>query len=164
MVVEAMKTDLTQPITQLREMMLGYMSDGIVSDVEQAEAQNFMSKVGKDISDRYKWADSILGGSASGQDGATKGEFATATQDSVDELGGRAAAIQICGEMRRALLEDISCDTSVISHLSEEGNTLISEMRDMNILVVSHLDTIARNTNQLYEMNERLGKIERNTR
>lgn len=164
MVVEAMKTDLTQPITQLREMMLGYMSDGIVSDVEQTEAQNFMSKVGKDISDRYKWADSILGGSASGQDGATKGEFATATQDSVDELGGRAAAIQICGEMRRALLEDISCDTSVISHLSEEGNTLISEMRDMNILVVSHLDTIARNTNQLYEMNERLGKIERNTR
>ncbi len=164
MVVEAMKTDLTQPITQLREMMLGYMSDGIVSDVEQAEAQNFMSKVGKDISDRYKWADSILGGSASGQDGATKGGFATATQDSVDELGGRAAAIQICGEARRELLTNIRVDVAELKAQVAAGAEISAEMRGLMLIAASHLATIARNTEELYEMNERLGRIERNTR
>jgi tape measure domain-containing protein len=164
MVVEAMKTDLTQPITQLREMMLGYMSDGIVSDVEQAEAQSFMSKVSKDISDRYKWADSILGGSASGQDGATKGGFATATQDSVDELGGRAAAIQICGEARRELLTNIRVDVAELKAQVAAGAEISAEMRGLMLIAASHLETIARNTDELYEMNERLGKIERNTR
>lgn len=164
MVVEAMKTDLTQPITQLREMMLGYMSDGIVSDVEQAEAQNFMSKVSKDISDRYKWADSILGGSASGQDGATKGGFATATQDSVDELGGRAAAIQICGEARRELLTNIRVDVAELKAQVAAGAEISAEMRGLVLIAASRLETIARNTGELYEMNERLGKIERNTR
>lgn len=164
MVVEAMKTDLTQPITQLREMMLGYMSDGIVSDVEQAEAQNFMSKVSKDISDRYKWADSILGGSASGQDGATKGGFATATQDSVDELGGRAAAIQICGEARRELLTNIRVDVAELKAQVAAGAEISAEMRGLMLIAASRLETIARNTEELYEMNERLGKIERNTR
>ena len=38
------------------------------------------------------------------------------------------------------------------------------ELRDISLLGLDQLTKIAKNTNELYVMNERLGKIEANTR
>lgn len=78
-----------------------------------------------------------------GQQGASSKGFAAASQDSVDELNGRFTAVQM--------------DTSQIRQN-------VDEIRNLSLIGIGHLESISRNTHQLYEMNERLGKIERNTR
>ena len=40
----------------------------------------------------------------------------------------------------------------------------MEEIRNLALLAVGYLETIAKNTKELFEMNIRLGKIEKNTR
>lgn len=163
MVLEAMKTDLSAPISKLREMMSAAMNDDVVTAAEQKELENYVSQMWSSIEQKYSWADSLMQNSSS-QSGATTGTFATASQDSIDELSGRAAAIQTCGELRRQLLESIGIDTAAIRAQIAQGQENAAEIRNLTLLAVGHLETIARNTHELYGVNEKLEKIEKNTR
>ena len=164
MVLEAMKTDLTTPIRNLREMMTKALDDDVVTEAEQKELEAFAQQLAKETEAKYKWADNIVNGSNASQSGATTGTFATASQDSVAELSGRAAAIHTSGEMRRELLLAISIDVQQMRARIEANKENDTEIRNLVFLAVGHLETIARNTNELYEMNQRLEKIEKNTR
>lgn len=97
------------------------------------------------------------------QDSTSKG-FATASQDTVNELNGRFTAVQIDTNAIRAILTEMSANASLnavnISAIKEHT----SEMRNLALLGIDHLEAISKNTHELYEMNERLGKIEKNTR
>lgn len=163
MVIEAMKTDLTGPIKKLREMMAKALEDDVVTETEQKELEAFAQQLARQTEQKYKWADSIMSSSSS-QSGATSGSFATASQDSVNELSGRAAAIHTSGEMRRELLLTISRELQELRSRAEAGKENDTEMRSLMLLAVSHLEDISRNTRELYTMNERLEKIEKNTR
>lgn len=164
MVLEAMKTDLTEPIKQLREMMANALDDDIVTEREQAELEAFAQQLAEQTEQRYRWADSIMNSGASDSGSGTTGTFATASQDSITELSGRAAAIHTSGEMRRQLLLDIGIDVSELKAKVAASAENTSEIRELQLIAVGHLETIARNTGELYSMNERLDKIERNTR
>lgn len=164
MVIEAMKTDLTEPIKQLREMMAKALDDDVITEAEEKELEAFTEQIAKETEQKYKWADKILGGSSSSQSGATSGTFATASQDSVTELSGRAAAIHTSGEVRRELLLTISQDLQELRIQAEANKENETEIRNLVLLAVSHLEDISRNTRELYTMNERLEKIEKNTR
>ena len=164
MVMEAMKTDLTGPITEMRQMMTDALADDVVTDAEKKELEKFAQDIGQFIQNRYSWADDIIQDSDRKQSGATNGGFATASQDSINELSGRAAAIHTSGEMRRELLMGIKVDMEGIREQIAQGQQANAEIRNLQLLAVGHLETIAKNTNELYEMNQRLDKIERNTR
>lgn len=164
MVLEAMKTDLTKPIEQLRKKMSDALDDNVVTEQEQAELEAFAKQLADETESKYKWADRIMNGGASGSGGGTTGTFATASQDSVAELSGRAAAIHTSGEMRRELLLSIGIDVAELKAQAAASAANSAEMRELQLIAVGHLETIARNTNELYEMNARLDKIERNTR
>lgn len=164
MVLEAMKTDLTTPIRNLREMMTKALDDDVVTEAEQKELEAFAQQLAKETEAKYKWADNIVNGSNASQSGATTGTFATASQDSVAELSGRAAAIHTSGEMRRELLLAISIDVQQMRARIEANKENDTEIRNLVFLAVGHLETIAQNTNELYEMNKRLESIEKNTR
>lgn len=164
MVLEAMKTDLTEPIRKLREMMTKALDDDVVTAQEQAELEAFAQQLADETERKYKWADRIMNDGASDSGSGTTGTFATASQDSITELSGRAAAIHTSGEMRRELLLNIGVDVAELKAQAAASAANIAEMRELQLIAVGHLETIARNTNELYEMNERLDKIERNTR
>ena len=66
--------------------------------------------------------------------------------------------------MRRQLLLNIGVDVAELKAQAAASAANSAEMRELQLIAVGHLETIARNTNELYEMNERLDKIERNTR
>ncbi len=107
--------------------------------------------------------DKISDSDSSGQEGTKKG-FATASQDSVDELNGRFTAIQMDTANIRAMLGDmhgltvsISADTTTIRQHTQE-------IHELSLSALGHLEQITKNTNELFEMNRRLDKIERNTR
>lgn len=164
MVLEAMKTDLTTPIRKLREMTAKALDDDVVTEAEQKELEAFAQQLAKETEAKYKWADNIVNDNNSSQSGATTGTFATASQDSITELSGRAAAIHTSGEMRRELLMTISLDLQEMRSRIAASKENETEIRNLVFLAVGHLETIARNTNELYEMNKRLDKIEKNTR
>lgn len=164
MVLEAMKTDLTEPIRKLREMMTKALDDDVVTETEQAELEQFAQQLATETERKYKWADRIMNDGASDSGSGTTGTFATASQDSITELSGRAAAIHTSGEMRRELLLNIGVDVAELKSQAAASAANSAEMRELQLIAVGHLETIARNTNELYEMNERLDKIERNTR
>lgn len=164
MVQEAMKTDLTEPIRNLRKMMAAALNDDVITKQEQDELEAFAQQLAEETELKYKWADRIMNDGASDSGSGTTGNFATASQDSITELSGRAAAIHTSGEMRRELLLNIGIDvTALKAHVATSAENT-AEMRELQLIAVGHLEAIARNTNELYEMNERLDKIERNTR
>ena len=164
MVLEAMKADLAEPVRRLREMMADALDDGIVTRQEQAELEAFAQQHADETERKYKWADRIMNDGASNSGSGTSGTFATASQDSITELSGRAAAIHTSGELRRELLFNIGVDVAALKAQAEARAANCDEMRELQLIAVGHLETIARNTNELYEMNQRLDKIERNTR
>lgn len=164
MVLEAMKADLADPIRRLREEMAKALDDDVVTEAEQKELEAFVQQIAEETERKYKWAGRIMNNGASDSGSGTTGTFATASQDSIAELSGRAAAIHTSGEMRRELLLNIGIDLSALKAQVAASAEHTEEMRGLQLIAVGHLETIARNTNELYEMNERLDKIERNTR
>ena len=164
MVIEAMKTDLTGPIEELRKRMADALEDDVITEQEQAELEAFAQQLAEETERKYKWADRIMNDGVSDSGSGTTGTFATASQDSITELNGRAAAIHTSGEMRRELLLNIGVDVAELKSQAAASAANSAEMRELQLIAVGHLETIARNTNELYEMNERLDKIERNTR
>lgn len=83
------------------------------------------------------------------------------SQESADELNGRFTAVQMDTSAIRELMLAYSM-RMIASINSIKYNT--DEIRNLSLSAIGHLETISRNTFELYEMNERLGKIERNTR
>jgi hypothetical protein len=163
MVQEAMKADLTEPIRKLREMMAAALDDDVVTAAEQEQLEQYAKQLAEETEQKYKWADNLMDDSSS-QSGSSSGTFATASEESITELSGRAASIQTGGEVRRQLLADIGTQLSAMQATMAASRENDMEVRNLTFIAVGHLETIARNTNELYEMNERLDKIERNTR
>lgn len=164
MVIEAMKADLATPVKRMREMLATAWADGVISTSEEAELLAYASRFAQEAESKYAWADRFLKDPTASSGSGTSGGFAAASQDSVEELSGRAAAIHTSGEMRRTLLAGIQFDTAAIRAQIAANHETAQEMRSLQLLAVGHLETIARNTRELYEMNNRLAKIEQNTR
>jgi hypothetical protein len=86
------------------------------------------------------------------------------TQDQASELNGRFTGIQ----METAMI-DKKLDTMLENNTAMRANMAsvaegMSQMVELQGVAVSHLAQIEKNTNELPEMNERLAKIEKNTR
>lgn len=104
------------------------------------------------------------------QEASSKG-FQAMSQDTGEELNGRFTALQVAGEEIKAqsviqseLLKLITQDTATLKMQIAMNLRSVSEMIDIQQECNTHLAAIQVNTSQLFEMNERLGKIEKNTR
>lgn len=104
------------------------------------------------------------------QEASDKG-FQTMSQDAADELNGRFTAIQMDSSAIRSLVQQITANSNVGSTTMTAINSStavirdnIEEMRNLSLIGIDHLETISKNTHELYEMNDRLAKIEKNTR
>ncbi len=94
----------------------------------------------------------------------TAGMFETMSQDVATELNGRFAALQLSNELIREY-SSVIADLSKQIHVRIEASyNLIEEIRNVNLIIIDYLESISRNTHELYEMNERLEKIEKNTK
>ena len=140
------------------------MEDGMTEE----EREDLMNEYLGYVEEAEKWRDEIFaatgyGGTSASQDSTKKG-FATASQDSVDELNGRFTGIQMS-------VEAIKSQTGIIIDLSRSQRLDVAtmrqhteELRGLALSSINHLADISRNTYQLHEMNERLGQIEKHTR
>lgn len=163
-IAEALMTNKYDPMIQnLYKKWATYMeNDGTLDDAEIAQ-------IIKDKNDIYAAMQSDreflgkLSNSASSQSSSKQG-FATASQDSIDELNGRFTAIQMDTNSIRVNLSTMQADMGALSSSASVIKQNTDEMRNISLMAIDHLEAISKNTHELYEMNERLGKIEKNTR
>lgn len=140
--------------------------DGLSDDERNSLREEYMQYVEEAMKLRDEITsatgyDSIVSGTT--QESTKKG-FATASQDSIDELNGRFTAIQLDTSAMRELVTTCNANISSLRMSADTIRQHTDEIRNLSLLAIDHLEAISRNTNQLYEMNERLGKIEKNTR
>ena len=86
------------------------------------------------------------------------------SQESADELNGRFTAIQIDTSNIKSLCDSILINTQFITNTIVAMRQNIDEIKNLSLLALDYLEAISKNTYELYEMNDRLGKIEQNTR
>lgn len=94
----------------------------------------------------------------------SKNGYATASEDSVEELSGRMLASNEALYSIRDAVANIPAALTQVVTIEAGRNEWYTESLEIQQTSVSHLAAIERNTNELYGMNEKLDKIERNTR
>lgn len=164
-IAEALMTNQYDPLIKtLYKKWAKFMeNDGIINDEEMRELQADRDAIYKSMEKDREFLNLIGKGDVSQKQGTKKG-FATASQDSIDELNGRFAAIKMDTSYIRETLSLISGSMNEIHLSAEEIKQHVDELRSLSLLAISYLQGIEKNTKELPIMNERLEKIERNTR
>ncbi|MBR4886822.1 MAG: hypothetical protein IKU16_06045 [Muribaculaceae bacterium] len=165
-IAESLMTEkYDKDIKALYAKWAGFMeSDGKLTDEELAELQKDKEAIYASMEqDRQFLNDIAEGGSSSSQD-STKQGFEGMSQDTADELNGRFTAIQMDTSSIREMMMQYGIEMSHVKMSTAEIRQHTEEMRNLSLTAIDHLDTISRNTHELFEINERLGKIEKNTR
>lgn len=143
MIAETIKAASSSPMRAIRDRLSEFFRDGILSVQEgetiQRMAEDLQKELDRKVGDNARWLD----GSTNGLSGSSGKGFQTMSQDTGNELNGRFTAIQ----------QDV-----------RSISTIFEEVKAINLTCVGHLADISRNTRELYEINERLGTIEKNTR
>lgn len=147
-------------------------SDG--GRISETHAQQFRQEIQEASNEffqkRQDLANSIGQGSAA-SNGEQRQGFATASEESIEELSGRALAQT---EALYSIHEQQLLDSSKIDNVNNTMLMLVSietqrkswydESIDIQRTSVTHLANIEKNTNELFVISERLQKIEKNTR
>ena len=100
--------------------------------------------------------------SATSQESSKKG-FATASQDSIDELNGRFTALQISGEESKIQLILLNQVTNALLNVNEIGNTMLNDILNQHVITNNYLDDIVKYTKVLKEMNDNILAVKNNT-
>lgn len=121
-------------------------ADAMKGDLNAGELETlrseYMNIVNDAINERNQIADALGFKKSATEQNSTSGGFQSMSQDTANELNGRFTAIQM--------------DVSSVRQM-------MAELQGISLNNMGYLEDIAKNTFQLYEMNERLGKIEQNT-
>lgn len=143
MIMEAIKAKTSQPMQAIRDKMVQFFSDGVMTATEQATIDRMAVDLSRQLDGMMgEHTQKLLQGAEGGISGSSRG-FQTMSQDTASELNGRFTAIQ----------QDV------------RGISLaFAEVRNLHLLSVGHLESISRHTAHLGQMSEQLATIEKNTR
>ncbi len=95
MITAAMKATISPDMERLRETMLGFWSDGFISDWEKDYLERMAADMTNRLENQYGWADDYFKEEEEDpeREGTQKG-IATASQESVDENNARLTTMQ----------------------------------------------------------------------
>ena len=110
----------------------------------------------KAATEEAKNIDAIVGGSSSSSQEASKKGFATASQDSIDELNGRFTALQIAGE---EIKNQSITQSQSLNILTMKTDTLISINTETRKIADDTRDLIASSYLELVQISENTGAI-----
>lgn len=142
--------------------------------ISEAQKQQFIDEA-KEMSNAFyeerKQITENVGLGKSSTESSKSSGYATASEESIEELSGRALAtnealysIRNQQLIDAATLISINDGLQVIVTIENKRNAYYDESIEIQRTSVSHLAAIEKNTNELYTMNAKLTKIERNTR
>lgn len=142
--------------------------------ISEAQKQQFIDEA-KEMSNQFyeerKQITENVGLGKSSIESTKSSGYATASEESIEELSGRALAtnealysIRNQQLIDAATLVSINDGLQVIVTIENKRNDYYAESIEIQRTSVSHLAAIEKNTNELYTMNAKLTKIEKNTR
>ena len=156
MVKEQIKATIesSKAMEEIRLKMKEFYADKEFQNWEQQELYEMAEAYQKQLDKDYAWAEDLFKDTTAQQ--ASNGGFQAMSQDTGSELNGRFTTMVELQSLQLDKVRSLAIDTAAISQN-------ITEMRNLSLLSIGHLESIAKNTHELYQMNYRLGKIEENT-
>lgn len=117
------------------------------------------------INERDKIAEitGYTGSSSSSQEASKKG-FATASQDSIDELNGRFTALQIAGEEIKNQMIAVVVGVNSLIGISSAGNETLSNILNQHVITNSYLEDITKYTKLLNDIRADISEVKVNTK
>lgn len=101
--------------------------------------------------------------SATSQESSKKG-FATASQDSIDELNGRFTALQISGEEIKNQMISVVVGINSLIGISSSGNEILNNILNQHVISNNYLDDIAKYTKLLNDIKTDISEVRANTK
>lgn len=166
MVTESIKAAIQSSgkMEQIRQKLQEFYADNVLTSWEQDYIYKMAENLQNELDSQFGWADSLMNGGDKANQSGTKKGFEAMNQETASELNGRFTAVQLNTEQTKVSVLDIGLDVKGIRGHIQANRAALDEIRNISVLALGHLEDISRNTHELFEMNERLGKIERNTR
>lgn len=117
------------------------------------------------INERDKIAEitGYTGSSSSSQETSKKG-FATASQDSIDELNGRFTALQIAGEEIKNQMIAVVVGVNSLIGISSAGNETLSNILNQHVITNSYLEDITKYIKLLNDIRVDISEVKVNTK
>ena len=148
-------------IKDIYGMIADAASDGTFDEDELRKIREANDKLSADIlRDRQALIDAgiIIPGTDSDttDQSSTKKGFATASQDSIDELNGRFSGLMMIEEEAKNILITSSADIAIIREFESQHISIAEEIRNLAVLMVSHLEDISKYTKHLIRMDDNL--------
>lgn len=147
-IVEYLKKVVSPDIERWYNKMATALADGTITAAERGLLDKEMSYITDKANAYYEQVKDYFD-EDSENGGGTRTAFEGMSQETADELNGRFTALQIAGEAVRQQVTLIRAQ--------------MEESRSIALTSMSHLEDISRNTRELYQINNRLEQIERNT-
>lgn len=145
--------------------------NGIISEAQKQQFIDEAKEMSNQFYEERKQITENVGLGKSSTESSKSSGFATASEESIEELSGRALAtnealysIRNQQLIDAATLVSINDGLQVIVTIENKRNAYYDESIEIQRTSVSHLAAIEKNTNELYTMNAKLTKIEKNTR
>lgn len=166
MVTESIKAAIKSSgkMEQIRQKLQEFYADNVLTGWEQDYIYKMAENLQNELDSQFGWADSLMNGGDKANQSGTKKGFEAMNQESASELNGRFTAVQLNTEQTKVSVLDIGVDVKVIRGHVQANRTAMEEIRNASVLALGHLEDISRNTHELFEINERLERIEKNTR
>lgn len=163
MVNESVKATIesSDAMEKIRTKLHQFYADNVLTVAEQDTIIKMAEDLQRELDAQYGWAENLYRDTYS-QEGSSRG-FESMSQDTASELNGRFATMVEMQAKQLNKSAEISIDTSAIRQTMQLTATNVEEIRNMSLLSIGHLERIAKNTNELYEINNRLAKIEEYT-
>lgn len=141
------------------------MSDGVLTELEKQGLQDRYRQIyekGVETRDAALAAAGLSLNDEYSQD-STKGGFATASQDSIDQLNGRFSAIQMSAVHIEEMMSTQIVNTTLVAAKISENSNRVSDIVNLMVICNSSLEAIVKNTKELYGIREDIASIKRNT-
>lgn len=163
MVNESVKATIesSDAMEKIRTKLQQFYADNVLTVAEQDTIIKMAEDLQRELDAQYGWAENLYRDTYS-QEGSSRG-FESMSQDTASELNGRFATMVEIQAKQLNKSAEISIDTSAIRQTMLLTATNVEEIRNMSLLSIGHLERIAKNTNELYGINNRLAKIEEYT-
>lgn len=156
MVMESIKSAIasSQGIERIRQQLLEFYKDGILSATEQNWVYKETEKAMQEIESQFGWADDMLKDSSQEQQASRKG-LESLTQEQGEELNGRFTALQLAGE--KIAIEN-ELQTKELSLINITTTELLKLSQTANNALDGIAQDIANSYLELREINENTGE------
>ncbi|MDR2993917.1 MAG: hypothetical protein LBV11_08835, partial [Bacillus cereus] len=154
-------TSLTskQRMDSLMQIVDNSLEQGFAATDTAKDLYDYANKAWKDKTGKELFKPEVGSFSQS----SSRGGFETMTQDQAGELNERFTALQMSGNNIEAYTHDLILLASENNEVLKGFSANFQEMRNVSLQIMYDVSDIKKSANELYQINERLAAIEKNT-